>query len=181
LTAAGWIFTDDTTYNNQKENGVYMNILKRTMIKVMSKSSGPMMEHMFVAVGDVSRAFYKKNGRESLPILTEVAVKTGVERAATMRKMMPVHTMKDVGELFKVMDLTMGLGIETVELSDNIFHCKVAKCLYGINGTSKELCEAMMAADKKMISTLLGKEIDMKILHTVAAGDKTCEIVFSSK
>jgi hypothetical protein len=158
-----------------------MNILKRTMIKVASKSSGPMMEHMFVVVGDVSKAFYKKNGRESLPTLTEVANKTGVERAETMRKMMPVHSMKDVGDLFKVMDLTMGLGIETVELSETVFHCRVAKCLYGLNGTSKELCEAMMAADKKMISTLLGKEIDMKILHTIAAGDKTCEIIFSSK
>ena len=44
-----------------------------------------------------------------------------------------------------------------------------------------ELCEAMMTADKKMFSSLLGQEMDMKILKSIAAGDKECEVVISIK
>jgi len=132
-------------------------------------------------IGDMSKAFYKKNGKEVLPIITEVAKNRGAERAEIMRKMMPVKDMKDVGELFKMTDLTMGIGIEVIESSDKAFHFKLLKCVGGIDGTSKELCEALMASDKKMVSTLLGYEVEMKILQSIAAGDKNCEVVFSKK
>jgi predicted hydrocarbon binding protein len=95
--------------------------------------------------------------------------------------MMPVKDMKDVGELFKMMDLTMDLGLELIEVSDDMMHFKMPKCVLGIEGTSKELCEAMMATDTKMLSTLLGQEVEMKILKSVAAGDKECEVIFSKK
>jgi hypothetical protein len=50
-----------------------------------------------------------------------------------------------------------------------------------IQGTSKELCEAMMQTDKKMVSTLLGHQINIGILKSVAAGDRYCEVTFSKK
>ena len=53
--------------------------------------------------------------------------------------------------------------------------------MLGIEGTSKGLCEAMMNSDKNMMSTLLGREVEMKILKSVAAGDKECEVIFSKK
>jgi predicted hydrocarbon binding protein len=158
-----------------------MNVIKQTILKALSKPSRPMMWHTFGMIGDVSKAFYKKNGKEALPTITEVANKRGAERAEIMRKMMPVKDMKDVGELFKMMDLTMEMGIEVIESSDKAFHFKMLKCVGGIDGTSKELCEALMATDKKMLSTLLGYEVEMKILQSIAAGDKYCEVVFSKK
>jgi len=39
----------------------------------------------------------------------------------------------------------------------------------------------MMTSDAKMVSTLLGQEIEMKILKSIAAGDKECEVIFSKK
>ena len=158
-----------------------MNVVKQTIIKVLTNSSRPMMEHSFLVIGDFGKAFYSKNGKEALPIITEVANKSGAERAEIMRKMMPVKNMKDVGEMFKMLDLTMELGLETVESSNDTFHFKVARCPYGLEGTTKELCETMMTADKKMISTLLGKEIEMKVAQNIAAGDKICEVTFSKK
>lgn len=158
-----------------------MNVIKQTLIKVVAKRSRPMMEHTFGMIGDSCRAFYEKYGKEALPIITEVASKGGVERAEIMQKMMPVKDMKDVGELFKMMDLMMEIGIEITELSDDAIHLKMPKCPLGIEGTSKELCEAMMATDTKMLSTLLGQEVETKILKSVAAGDKKCEIIFSKK
>jgi len=98
-----------------------------------------------------------------------------------MQKMMPVKDMKDVGELFKMMDSMMEMGMEIIELSDDAIHFKVPRCMLGIEGTSKELCEAMMTSDAKMVSTLLGQEVEMKIVKSVAAGDKECEVIFSKK
>ncbi|MFC1977675.1 hypothetical protein ACFLWS_05375 [Chloroflexota bacterium] len=46
-----------------------------------------MMEHTFGMIGDLCRAFYEKNGKEALLIITEVASKGGVERAEIMQKM----------------------------------------------------------------------------------------------
>ena len=158
-----------------------MNVIKQTIIKVLTNSSRPMMEHSFLVIGDFGKAFYRKNGKEALPLITEVANKSGAERAEIMQKMMRVKNMKDVGELFKMLDLTMELGLEAIESSNDTFHFKVSRCPYGIEGTSRELCETMMVADKKMISTLLGKEVEMKVLQTIAAGDKTCEVILSNK
>jgi predicted hydrocarbon binding protein len=140
-----------------------------------------MMWHTFGTIGNTCKAFYKKNGKEALPTIVEVASKSGAERAEIMRKMIPVRNMKDLGELFKMMDLTMDIGIEVLESSDKTFRFKLPKCVYGIEGTTRELCEAMMTTDKKMLSTLLGYEVETKILQTVAAGDKTCEVIFSKK
>jgi predicted hydrocarbon binding protein len=141
----------------------------------------PMMNHMFLALGAMSRAFYEKCGDEALPIITEGARKSGAGQAEIMRKMMPVKSMKDIGEMLKMMGGMMGMEMEMVELSDDTLHFKGPKCMLGIEGTSKGLCEAMMNSDKSMMSTLLGREVEMNVLKSVAAGDKECEVIFSSK
>lgn len=142
---------------------------------------GPMMKHMFEGMGALSRAFYEKYGNEALPIITEVAAEGGVQQAEIMQKMTPVKGLKDIGEMLKLMGATMGMEVEIIELSDDTLHFKGTECLLGIDGTGKGLCEAMMSSDKNMMSTLLGREVDMKILKSVAAGDKECEVIFSTE
>jgi len=142
---------------------------------------GPMMRHMFAGLGALSRAFYDKCGDEALPIITEGARKNGVGQAEIMQKMMPVKSMKDIGEMLKMMGAMMGMEMEIIELSDETLHFKGPKCMLGLEGTSRGLCEAMMNSDKSMMSTLLGREVEMKVLKSVAAGDKECEVIFSSK
>ena len=118
-----------------------MNVIKQALIKVVAGKSRPMMEHTFVMMGDFCRAFYEKNGKEALPIITEVANKGGVERAAIMQKMMSVKNMKDVGELFKMMDLMMQIGIQIIELSDDTIHFKIRyehfRGIFGFNYSNK--------------------------------------------
>ena len=158
-----------------------MNIVKQTLIKAMSKRSRPMMEHAFTVIGELSRAFYEKDGKEALPIIAEISSRSGEARAKIMQRMMSVKDMKDVGELFKMMDLSMDIGMELIEISDNVIHFKLPKCVLKLEGTSRELCEAAMAADEKMIHTLLGQEVETKIIKSVAAGDKNCEVIFTKK
>lgn len=158
-----------------------MNIIQKTFMKSAAKGFRPMMENMYMTMGELSKAFYRKNGKEAVPIITEIMIKAGEKEAEIIQKMMPVKDMKDAAELWKMIDSMMEMGLEIVELTDDKIHFKVPKCPLGIEGTSKELCEAMMATDAKMMSTLLGQEMEMEILKSVAVGDKECELVFSKK
>jgi len=139
------------------------------------------MSLMFEGLGALSRAFYEKCGEEALPIIAEGARKSGARQAEIMQKMMPVKSMKGIGEMLKMMGGMMGMEMEIIELSDDTLHFKGPKCMLGIQGTSKGLCEAMMNSDRSMMSTLLGREVEMKVLKSVAAGDKECEVIFSKK
>jgi hypothetical protein len=73
------------------------------------------------------------------------------------------------------------LKMDVLGLSDKSFHFKSADCPFGIEGTSKDLCQAIMATDKKAMSTLLGREVGLDIRKAIASGDKECEVVFSVK
>jgi hypothetical protein len=147
----------------------------------LARGFGPMMRQMFLGMGALSKAFYQKYGKEALPTITEVASQGGMEYGKIMQQMMPARGMKTVGESLKMMGSMMGMEMEMMELSDNVIHFKTRQCPLGIDGTSKQLCEAMMTNDRKMVGAFLGQEVDMKIPKSVAAGDKECEVIFSKK
>lgn len=143
-----------------------------------TKSFGQLMYNM---VGDLCNAFYKKYGKDALSIIATVSAKSGADSAKIVQKMMPVKNMKDIAEIYKMMMATMGEKMEIVKVSDDMLHLKMSHCPMGISGTSVELCKAMMSSDKKMVSTLLGQQIDIKILNSLAGGDKCCEFIYSKK
>jgi predicted hydrocarbon binding protein len=146
-----------------------------------AKSFGPMMKLMNDQMADLIKAFYKKFGKDALPTIAAVSAKYGAEYAKMAQKMMPVKNMKDVGEMYKMMAAMMGGKMEIIESSNDVLHIKMPSCPYALQGTSRELCDALMNTDKKMVSTLLGKEINIKVPKSVAAGDKYCEVIFSKK
>ncbi len=158
-----------------------MNIIQKTFMKAAAKGFRPMMRNSYLIIGDLSKAFYEKDGKAALPIIAEIASNGGARQAEIIRKMMPVKDMKGVGELFKMMDATMEIGMEVIEISDDRIHFKNPGCILGLEGTSKELCDATMNMERKMLSTLLGKEVETEIVKSVAAGDKECEVIFSIK
>ncbi|MGD9118110.1 MAG: L-2-amino-thiazoline-4-carboxylic acid hydrolase [Dehalococcoidia bacterium] len=141
----------------------------------------PMMEDLLARFGALGRAFYERYGKEALPLIAEVMSKGGVESAQVMLKMMPVKGMKDAGQLFVKMGGAMDTGMEIIELTDDTFHFKLSRCLFCLDGAGQDLCEAMMASDAKMMSTILGQGLKMDIVKSVAAGDGMCEVIFSKK
>jgi predicted hydrocarbon binding protein len=140
-----------------------------------------MMEDLLARLGALGKAFYDRFGKEALPVIVEVMNKSGVDTAKVMQKTMPVKGMKDAGQLFVKMGASIDTGMEVIELSDDTFHFKLSRCLFCLEGAGQELCEAMMASDAKMMDTILGQELEMKIVKSVAAGDKICEVIFSKK
>ncbi len=146
------------------------------------KASASMVKMLMMGMGALSKAFYERYGKEALPIITEVMSQGGVESGKLMQAMAPVKDMAGFSEMFKRIAAMIGAETETIELSDDVFHFKSSSpCPMGLEGTSKELCEALMTADQKMLSTFLGQEVDMKVLKAVAGGDKECELIFSKK
>ena len=147
----------------------------------MEEAGKSMMKMMFNELGDMCSAFYKKYGKDALPIISKVSAKYGVESAKLVQKMMPVKNMKDYAEVYKMMMSMMGEKLEIVKVSDNVFQFKGYHCPMGLEGTNQELCEAMMVSDNKMLSTLLGQPVETKLLKSLPAGDKCCEYIYSKK
>ena len=140
-----------------------------------------MMKLMYNMMGDMCTAFYKKYGKDALSIISAVSTKYGEPNAKLAQKMMPIKNLKDVAKMYNMMFGMIGEKFDVVKVSDDTLHFKVSTCPMCIQGTSKELCEAMMQTDRKMVGTLVGHPINIGIMKSVAAGDKYCEVVFSKK
>jgi predicted hydrocarbon binding protein len=146
-----------------------------------SAQLAPMMEDILARFGALGKAFYDRYGKEALPLIAEVMGRGGVNSAQVMLEMMPVKGMKDAGQLFVKMGGAMDTGMEIIELTDDTFHFRLSRCLFCLDGAGQELCEAMMASDARMMDTILGQELKMDIVKSVAAGDGVCEVIFSKK
>jgi predicted hydrocarbon binding protein len=151
-----------------------VNCLSKWIGKKIAKRFAPMIKQMYLTMGALSKAFYKKYGKDALPIITEVMGESGVEEAKIAQRMLKGKGMNAVRELFGMMEM-MDMQVEIIDFSDDMIRVKEAVCPMGLEGTSKELCEAMMTSNEKMVSTLLGKEVEMKILKSMAAGDEYCD------
>lgn len=146
-----------------------------------ARAAGAMIQVFMMDTGALSKGFYEKYQKEALPIITNVMSRGGEEAGKVMGQSLPEKNMNAVANSFRMMGGLMGGMMEVVASSDNSFHLKMARCPYGLEGTGKELCEALMSADVNMLSSALGKPVDMNITKSVAVGDKACEVIFTMK
>ena len=158
-----------------------MNVIKKTIIGALAKTSSPMTQLLLRGMGNFGKAFYQKFGQDAIPVITDTVSQGGVELARVIQKTWSVKSMKDVGEVYKMTAPIMGANMTSMETSERVFSFKTTKCPLGLEGTCKELCEAMMITDQKEIGALLGHEVEMKIPRSLAAGNDHCEIIFSMK
>jgi hypothetical protein len=157
-----------------------VNGIQKGVFKSVAKASGSMTQPMFLQIGALNTAFYRKFGKETLPIIAECMGQSGTEAGESIRNRMgKAKSMRDISSMFEIVEAMLGIKMGRVEVTDSVFHCTMPKCPYGLEGTSKELCEAMMVKDAKQVSAVLGQEIKMEIVKSVAAGDKKCDIAFS--
>jgi predicted hydrocarbon binding protein len=134
-----------------------------------------------IGIGSLSKALYQKNGRKALPIIAKVMSQIGVEWGKLIQQTLPIKSMKAYVEQRNMFNSKTELGMEIVEVTDDTWHIKMSHCPFGLEGTSKELCEAMMTVDEKKMSICMEQVVSLKILKSIAAGDKQCEFIFSKK
>ena len=131
------------------------------------------------AQGMLIKAFYEKFGKEALPIIREVCAKQGHSLGLKVKKKLPDNNLSTVAKAFtSTYDPEL---VKTVSLSEDYFRVQGTRCPFGLEHTSKELCEAVMAIDLEYFKKAVSEGIELTILKTLAAGDECCDTVYELK
>jgi predicted hydrocarbon binding protein len=130
-------------------------------------------------IGRIAKAVDKKFGAEGRDLLRQVMGERGSEAGEMMKPLSPGEDFKSVGTFFAQVAKMSGVENE-VEVKANEVVVKVPKCPYGLEGTNRKLCEAMMAFDIRAVETI-GPKVTMEIVKTIAVGDPQCELSIKPK
>ena len=134
---------------------------------MVQKNSEKLPSNPVEAQGILMKEFYKKFGKEALPIIEKVCGRQGRALGLKIMKKVRDNKLKTVAQVFsKSFDPNF---VKIISISDECFHIQGTMCPFGLENTSRELCEAV--SDK----------IELKILKTVAAGDIHCDTVYTLK
>lgn len=130
-------------------------------------------------IGRIAKAVDKKFGAEGRSLLKQVMGERGSEIGEMMKPLSPGEDFKSVGTFFAAAAEVFGVENE-VEVEEDEVAVKISRCPYGLEGTNRELCEAMMAFDIKAVEAG-GPDIAMEVVRTVAVGDPQCELAIKRK
>jgi predicted hydrocarbon binding protein len=130
-------------------------------------------------IGRVAKAVDKKFGAEGRNLLRQVMGERGSEMGEMMKPLSTGEDFKSVGTFWAGGAKMFGVENE-VEVKEDEIIVKVPKCPYSLEGTNRELCEAMMTFDKRSVETV-SPTVTMEIVKTIAAGDPQCELSIRPK
>lgn len=146
---------------------------------MVQKNSGKLPSNPIEAQGLLIKEFYKKFGEEALPIIKKVCGKQGRALGFKIMKKLPDKKLTTVARAFsKSYNPDF---VKIISISDEKFHIQGTMCPFGLENTSKSLCEAVMAIDREYFREAVSDKIELKILKTVAAGDLYCDTVYTLK
>jgi predicted ArsR family transcriptional regulator len=131
------------------------------------------------AQGLLIRAFYDKCGDEILPVIDDILGRQGRALGLRAKSKLPDSCLSTVAVHFiKNFDPKT---VEVISVSDEKFHILGTKCPFGLENTSRRLCEAVMAIDRELFSAATEGKTKMEITKTRAAGDPVCNTIFTAK
>jgi hypothetical protein len=129
------------------------------------------------AQGFLIKAVYERFGDEALPIIADVLAKQGCSLGLKIKAKLPDNRLSTVAAAFvKSYDPNL---VKVISVSDEEFHIQGTKCPFGLENTSRELCEAVMAIDHAYFRTSVSEGITLEIKHTLAAGDAFCDTIYT--
>ena len=129
------------------------------------------------AQGLLIKAFYEKYGDDILPIVDDILGLQGCSLGLRVKKKLSDNRLSTVAGAFS--ENFDQNSAEVVVLSDEKFHIRGKKCPFGIENTSRKLCEAVMAIDREYFSAATGGKTKLTILQTRAAGDPLCDTIYT--
>lgn len=128
------------------------------------------------AQGMMIKTFYRKFGKEALPLIKEVCRKQGRALGLKIKAKLPDNKLSTVAMAFsKSFDQRY---VKVISVSDNEFHIQGTKCPFGLENTSRELCETVMEIDYEYFRTAVNDSIKLDILNSIAGGDSCCNTVY---
>jgi len=137
---------------------------------------GNLPKNPIEAQGMLIKAFYEKFGKDALPIIKDVCKKQGRSLGLKIKNKLPNNKLSTVATAFS--KSYNPNDIKIIELSDEKFQIQGNKCPFGLENTSRELCEAVMEIDAEYFRTAVNEKIQLKILKTIAQSDKYCDTLY---
>lgn len=133
---------------------------------------------LFGNIGSIAKAVDKKFGAEGRDVLRQVMAEKGAALGDMLKPMSPGEDFKSVGTFFAQALKTFGVENQAQLSEEEV--TVTNQCPYGIEGTSRELCEAMMAFDKTAVN-VISPDVTLEIVKTMAAGDPHCQLSIKAK
>ena len=134
---------------------------------------------LFGNAGSIAKAVDKKFGAAGRDVLRQVMSEDGAALGESLKPMCPGKDFKSVGT-FLPQAMNM-LGVENeVKLNEEEVTVTGSKCPYGLEGTNRELCEAMMAF-VEAATNAISPDVTLEVVKTVAAGDPLCQFSFKAR
>jgi hypothetical protein len=146
---------------------------------MVQKNSEKLPSNPIEAQGLMIKEFYKKFEKEALPIIKKVCGIQGRALGLKVMKKLPDNKLTTVARAFS--KNYNPDSIKIISISDEKFHIQGTMCPFGLENTSRELCEAVMAIDREYFREAVSDKIELKILKTVAAGDLHCDTIYTLK
>jgi len=112
-----------------------------------------------------------------LPVIEDILGRQGCALGLRARKKLPDNRLSTIAEAFaKNFDPAT---VNVVSISDERFHIQGSKCPFGLENTSRALCEAVMAIDREYFLAATEGKTNLEILQTRAAGDPICDTLYT--
>jgi hypothetical protein len=144
-----------------------------------NKNDVKLPKNPFEAQGMLMKAFYEKFGKKALPIIKEICLRQGRALGLKVKNKVPDNKLSTVAKAFaKSYDPN---DVKVVFLSDEKFRIQGTKCPFGLENTSRELCEAAMEIDYEYFRTAVSDKIELTINSTIAGGDARCDTTYELK
>lgn len=131
------------------------------------------------AQGMLIKAIYEKFGESALPIIREICRLQGKSLGLKIKTKLTDSKLSTVAKAFSKSYDPKDINI--VKISDEVFQIQGIKCPFGLENTSRELCEAVMEIDSEYFRTAVSENIELEIIKTVATGDGYCDTIYKFK
>jgi hypothetical protein len=142
------------------------------------KITDPLPKNATEAQGLLIKAFHEKCGDEILPAIDNILGRQGRALGLKVRSKLPDGHLSTVAAAFtKNFDPKT---INVVSISDEKFHIHGTICPFGLENTSRQLCEAVMAIDREYFFAATDGKTTLKIIKTRAAGDPICDTLYTT-
>ncbi len=143
------------------------------------KTNDPLPKNATEAQGLLIKAFYEKCGDEILHSIDNILGRQGRALGLKVKSKLPDCHLSTIAAAFtKNFDPTT---INVVSISDEKFHLQGTTCPFGLENTSRQLCEAVMAIDREYFLAATDGKTTLEIIKTRAAGDPICDTLYTAK
>jgi Zn-dependent membrane protease YugP len=127
-------------------------------------------------MGMLIKAIYERFGKEAIDIIRDVCGRQGHALGLKVKNKVSDTKLSTVAQAFA--DSYDPNDVKVITISDETFRIQGNKCPFGLENTSRELCEAVMEIDHKYFRTAVNDNITLTIHQTLAAGDSRCDTTY---